>query len=122
MKKIIASSIVLFSPLTAVFAQAAVTATPGSVSNVSNLATLLTNYFNLAVQLMLAAAVVFVIWNGFKFSSAGGDEEKRKEGQNGIIYGVIGIAVMLSVWGLIALLTGSTGLGTTQTVTAPIIP
>ena len=117
MKKIIALGIVLFSSFTVVYAVA-----PGEVTNVSSLAVLLTDYFNLAVQIMLAAAVVFVIWSGLKFVMSGGDEDKRKEGQSGIIYGIIGIAVMLSVWGLVALVTGSTGLGTTKgTITPPSV-
>lgn len=117
MKKTIALSIVFFSSFTLAYAVA-----PGEVANISSLSTLLTDYFNLAVQIMLAAAVVFVIWNGLKFVMNGGDVEKRAEGQNGIIYGIIGIAVMLSVWGLVALVTGSTGLGTTKgTITAPSV-
>jgi hypothetical protein len=117
MKKIIALGIVFLSSFTVAYAAVPI---PGAVADVSSLAALLTDYFNIAVTIMLAAAVVFVVWSGLKFVMSGGDEEKRKEGQSGIIYGIIGIAVMLSVWGLVALVTGSTGLGTKRGgITAP---
>lgn len=74
-----------------------------------------------ATTLILALAVVYFLWNVFKFVMAAGDEEKRKEGQQGIIYGLIGIAVMVSVWGLVAFLTGSTGIGAGTAGSAPTI-
>lgn len=119
MKKIIASGIVFLSSFTV--ANAAVLTGTGSVTNVNQLSSQIKNYLNLAVELMLAAAVVYVIWSSFKFVTAGGDEEGRKTAQSGIVYGVIGVAVMLSVWGLIALVTGSTGLGTGAGVVPPTV-
>ncbi len=106
MKKVIAFS-VLFTPFTlsAQIAQGA--------STVSGLVVFLKDLLSTATVLILAAAVVFFLWNVFKFVMAGGDEEKRKDGSQGIIYGVIGIAVMVSIWGLVNFLTSSAKLDTT---------
>jgi hypothetical protein len=44
---------------------------------------------------------------------AAGDSETRAEKQSGIIYGIIGIAVMVSIWGLVNFLTSSAKLENT---------
>lgn len=121
MKKIIASSFasVAAFALTNVTFVSAVTA--GDVTSVTSAVSTIEVYLNLGVQLMVAAAVVWVIWNAFNFVLSAGDEEKRATSRSGIIYGVIGIVVMLSVWGLINLVLSSTGVST-QKGTNIVIP
>ncbi|MBI5400924.1 MAG: hypothetical protein HZB12_02325 [Candidatus Yonathbacteria bacterium] len=122
MKKIIASITAFLLSFTIAHAAVGITTNAGSVSNVNDLAFQLKGYFDTAIQLMLAAGVVWVIWSAFKFVMSAGDEEKRKEGREGIIYGIIGLAIMLSVWGLVGLVTRSTGLsGTGAGLTAPSV-
>lgn len=111
MKKIIA--------LTIAFAPFAAFAIASDATNVSNLTVFLGSLLDTATKLILAAAVVFFLWNVFKFVMAAGDEEARAKGQQGIIYGIIGIAVMVSVYGLVTFLTSSTGLNQGQTISAP---
>lgn len=111
MKKVIAFSVLL----TPFIASAQIAQGVGSASN---LIAFLKDALSTATILILAAAVVYFLWNVFKFIMAAGDEEKRKEGQSGIIYGVIGIAVMVSIWGIVNFLTQSAKLDTT-TRTAP---
>lgn len=107
MKKVIASLSVLFVPF---IASAQVT---GSVSTANNLIAWLKSAISTATVLILAIAVVYFLWNVFGYVMAAGEEEKRKEKQSGIIYGVIGIAVMVSIWGLVNFFTSSAGLDTT---------
>lgn len=73
---------------------------------------------NMGISLLTGAAIVYVVWNTFGFVTAAGDEEKRAEKRSGIIYGVIGVAVMVSVYGLVNFLTGSIGVTSTP-LTAP---
>lgn len=108
MKKVIVSLSVLATPFIA-FAQPQVS---GSVQNANALIGFLQTFFDAATILIIGGATVYVIWHAFKFVTAGGDEEARKAGQNGIIYGVIGVAVMVSVWGLINFITDTAGFDT----------
>ena len=87
-------------------------------STVSGLIAFLKDGLSTLTVLILAAAVVYFLWNVFGYVIASGDETARKEKQSGIIYGVIGIAVMVSIWGLVNFLTSSAKLDTT-TRTAP---
>ena len=59
------------------------------------------------VPLLGTAAFVVFLWGVVKFISAGGNEEKRKEAKNLIIYGLIGLFVMVAVWGIIKLVAGT---------------
>lgn len=110
MKKIIAFGIA-FLPSIAL-------AQLGGVGTADNLVTFLKNVLNTATVLILGAAVVFFLWGVFQFVMAAGDDEARAKGRNHIIYGIIGIAVMVSLWGLVNFFTGSAGL----TPTAGVAP
>lgn len=61
---------------------------------------------NLVVELTIALAVVWIIVNIFRYFVAQG-EEGRKEGGMAVLYGVIGLFLILSVWGLVYLLLNS---------------
>ena len=53
---------------------------------------------------------------------AGGDEEKRANGRSLMIYGVIGLFVMVAVWGLVYFLASILGIGVGGGVDIPAIP
>ncbi|MDD5068851.1 MAG: hypothetical protein PHS53_00950 [Candidatus Pacebacteria bacterium] len=59
------------------------------------------------VPLFISAAVVLFLYGVLTYILAGGDEEKRSAGRNTMIYGIIAIFVMVSVWGLVNLLRDS---------------
>ncbi len=114
MKKIIALG-VAFSPAIA-FAQIA-----AGVGDSSKLLNWMSDALNVASGLLLAAAVVFFLYNAFKFVSSGGDEEGKSKARKGLIQGIIGIAVMVSVWGLVNFFTRSAGLSN-QALPPPALP
>lgn len=87
-------------------------------STLSGLIAFLKDFLSTATVLILAAAVVYFLWNVFGYVMSAGDPEARKEKQSGIIYGIIGIAVMVSIWGLVTFLTSTAKLDT-NTRTAP---
>jgi hypothetical protein len=58
---------------------------------------------NSLVPLLFAIAVIGFIWGVIKYIYAGGPQ-KLSEARNHIIYSVIAIAVMLSIWGLAEML------------------
>lgn len=65
------------------------------------------NLLNALVPIVIAIAVVWFIWNVFMFViKEGEDKDKAK---SAMIWGIIAIAVMVSVWGLVAILTNTFG-------------
>jgi len=116
MKKVVIASSVLFAPFLA-SAQLSV----GVAGGASALVLWLQNAFNLASGLIVGAAVVFFLWGVLQFVMSAGDDEAREKGKNHIIYGVIGIAVMVSIWGLVNFLTRSANLNP-AVQSAPTLP
>ena len=97
MKKFIAS-ILAFSP-TLVFAQ--------PLTDINSVATKATNIGNLIISLFISIAVIWIIISVVRYLIATNDPEKRKEGGKAILFGVIGLFVILSIWGLVAILRNS---------------
>ena len=72
------------------------------------------------VPLIFSITFIVFIWGIFQYFVAGGaDEEKRKQGRQLALWGIIGFAIMLSVWGLVQLLVSSLGF---QNQTRPNLP
>jgi len=65
---------------------------------------------NTMVPILIALAVVWFLWNVFMFIvKEGEDKDKAK---TGMIWGIVAIAVMVSVWGLVGILTNTFGTST----------
>ncbi len=71
---------------------------------------------NDAVLIIISLTVVVILIGGFKMISS---EEKREEGKNTLIYGVIGLAVMVSVWGLVNIVISTLGIGGQGPIAVP---
>lgn len=95
MKKIIAT-IVAFTPVMA-FAQT-------TIKNVNDVATRLRDLGNLFTYLLIAAAVIFIIWNVVVYLIKGSEEDARKKAASSILWGVVGLFIILSIWGLVNIL------------------
>lgn len=62
-----------------------------------------------AVKLLFAAAVAYFIFGVFKYVRNADDSDAHVDGGNHILWGAIGLAIMFSVWGIIALLEKTIG-------------
>jgi len=66
------------------------------------------NIGNLVIGLAISLAIVFIVVSIVRYLIAGSaDEEARKKGGDAILYGVIGLFAILSIWGLVSLLTNT---------------
>lgn len=63
-----------------------------------------------AVPLLIAVAVVVFLYGVVKYITAGGSEEKRAEARMTMIYGIIGLFVMVAIWGLVGILLNTFGI------------
>jgi hypothetical protein len=59
---------------------------------------------NPLIFLLFGVAILYFLWGVLKFVANAGNSEKRAEGANHILWGVIGIAIMISVFGLMRLI------------------
>lgn len=59
------------------------------------------------IPLLLALALVFFIWGVTKFILHADDEAKREEGKKFIMWGIIGLFVIVSIWGIVNILNNT---------------
>ena len=64
------------------------------------------------VVVLIALAVVWFIWNVIRYTMSD-DEEKKGKAKGQMIWGIIAIAVIVSIWGLVAILQGIFGVQST---------
>ena len=77
---------------------------------------------NILLPLLLALGVILFLWGIVKYITAGGDEEKLKEARKFIVWGLIFLAVMVALWGFVALITNIFGVSPGGSPTGPGFP
>ncbi len=58
---------------------------------------------NRIIPFIIALTILVFLWGVFRFVTAS-DPDKRKEAQGYILWGIVGLFVMVSVWGLVNIL------------------
>lgn len=111
MKNIISSKIILPALLFFPFAAFAQT-------SLSSLITKWTSAITLIINFLMVVATLIFIWGIVRYISAGGDAAKVKEARSYIVWGLIGLAIMGSVWVIVRLVQLEV-VGTDTPETAP---
>ncbi len=62
-----------------------------------------TGVVNNFIRVAVAVALVFFVWGGVSMISANSDNE-RTEGKKRIIWGLVGLFAIVSLWGIVAIL------------------
>src|SRR4051812_36195463 len=97
MKKLILSALVIAPAL-------------ASAQQLGNLSTLLRsvgNLVNLALPIVVGIALLGFFWGLAMFIFSGGEEKEK--GKNIMIWGVVALFVMMSVWGLVRFIGSALG-------------
>jgi hypothetical protein len=103
--------------LRAPLAAAAVFALPlvsfAAINNISDAGSFIINLINnVLVPVLFALAFIVFLWGAFSTFILGANSEETKErGKNLMLWGLIGFFVMVSIWGLVNILTGTISFG-----------
>jgi len=86
-----------------------------AVNNLTDAGSLLIDIINqIIVPVLFAIAFIVFVWGAFQTFIVGASSEDVKEkGRNLMLWGLIGFFVMVSVWGLVNILTGTIQFGNT---------
>jgi len=68
---------------------------------------ILENIINPLITLMMAVAIILFLWGVFEFVRNADSSEERKKGGLHIMYGVIGIFIMITAYGILNLVIGT---------------
>ena len=87
--------------------------TPDSNSKLQNLLTYATCIISSSViPLIFALALAMFIWGVVQYVIKSDEEAKKEKGRQFMIWGIIALTVMVSVWGLVAILGNTFGIDT----------
>lgn len=111
-----------FSPVVALAAVSTGTSCNPNSGDISGVLCRIGNILNAIVPVLIALGVVFFVW-GVIVYVVSSDEEAKKKGRDRMIWGIIGLAVIVALWGLVNILTNTFGVsGTNNTnITLPTI-
>jgi cytochrome bd-type quinol oxidase subunit 2 len=79
------------------------TNTPPPTNSVENA---INNVMNWFFVIVLIIAVIFLLWAGFLFITAGGDPDKVNTARQNVMYAMVGVAVAVLARGIVSLVQG----------------
>lgn len=120
---VLAGSVLGFAPLIALAQATTDTYCQGRNATSGTIQGILCEIANLlraAIPVLIVLAILYFIWGVIQYVIAG-DEEAKAGARSQIIYGLIGVAVIAGVWGLVNIILGSIGAGNGPTPNLPSI-
>lgn len=115
MKKVIVAALT-FAPVLAL-AQIPTGGDP-NLTTLQSFVTAVGRLVNLALPIVVGLALLGFFWGLVKYIFAAGDGEKIDEGKSLMIWSVVALFVMVSVWGLVGFIGRTFGIG--QGGSAPV--
>ncbi len=101
-KRVAAVAVLFVAPIAA-FAD-------GTLSNLQTLATNSLSILNTVITIVFVLAILVFGWGVVKYVSSAGNPEKEKEARSFLWWGVIGIFVLASIFGLVKFIGSATGI------------
>lgn len=95
--------------------------TSGAITTLQGVLCKVSEILNAVIPILIALGVVYFIWGVITYVVAS-DEEAKSAGRNRIIFGIIGLAVIIGLWGLVNILKNTFGLGNVQNINFPTVP
>jgi len=81
---------------------------------------------NLIIRVLVGLAILMIIWGVVQFIIAGasGGEEAQKKAKGTILYGILGLFVITTIWGLVGIVRRTLGTGTpgSDATVLPCVP
>jgi hypothetical protein len=99
MKKLLALAVLLVPSLAS--------AQLSAITDVNTLSYKIVGIINIISYLLIALAVIFIIWNVVMYIVKGGDPAAKSAAAGNVGWGIVGLAIILSIWGLVNILTNT---------------
>jgi hypothetical protein len=113
--KILIGIATVFAPLS-VFAQTSSGSLCGPIKYAQSLQSYLCEAYTLVgrylIPILNLAALSWFIWNAVMFIKNASNEKLRGEYKKAMLWGLVGLFVMVSVWGIVAIMGGIVGTNT----------
>lgn len=87
--------------------QSSTNSSSGPITSFQDLAKRLLDMINLVIPFIISLALLYFLINIFKLVFANDDSKGREDAKGLIIWGIVALFVMVSVWGLVRVLTST---------------
>lgn len=114
MKKLIVAGASFLLPAV-VLAQANLNYVSGTLNVIQNL-------IRIATPIVIGLALLFFLYGLMTFILAAGNEEAKDRGKRIMIWGIVALFIMVSVWGIVNLLNQNLGVNQGVVPTVPSVP
>ena len=74
---------------------------------------------NIVIPILMVIATIVFIWGIISYILSAGSDERKKEAKNLIIWGLIGLFVIVAMWGLVTVIGSTFGVSETVIPGAP---
>ncbi len=115
MKKFI-SSVVAFTMPVLAFAQF-----QPQTTDASSILTTIATFMKAIIPVLITLGIIYFIWGVLSYV-LGKSDDAKKEGRDRMIYGIIGLFVIISIWGLVNILNSTFGIQQGGTLSPTQIP
>ncbi|MFA6397809.1 MAG: hypothetical protein WDK96_03115 [Candidatus Paceibacterota bacterium] len=88
---------------------------PSQSTDATDVLVIVKNIINTIIPIAIALGVVYFIFGVIKYVTAK-DDKSKQEARDVMIYGIIGLFVIVSIWGLVAILNNTFGVGQGGTI------
>ena len=112
MKKVLLTLSLAFVPAVASAQQA--------LGNINNLVVSAGNILRSVIPILFVLALIVFFWGLIRFLTKADDEEAKANGRRLMVWGIIALFVMASVWGLVSFLGDAVGIDQGQDI--PAVP
>ena len=75
-----------------------------------------------AIPVLMSIAVMVFFWGIVKFMTHAGDERSHDQGKNLMIWGMVGLFVMVALWGIVGYIQDTLNIGFGGGVNYPDLP
>ena len=82
----------------------------GALDSTTLINGIVANVFNPIIKILFALALLMFLWGVAMFVFNAADEAKRSEGKKHIIWGLVGMTIMISVTGITGIVKGIIGI------------
>ena len=109
-----------FTPFMALAANNNCSVVPNT-STIEGIVCRIGNILNTIIPIIVVLGVVYFIWGVVQYVISG-DEEAKAAGKTRMIYGIIGLVVIVAMWGLVSIVTNTFGLNNYTVPNVPCVP
>ena len=93
----------------------------GYINTIGDVLCRISSILTAVLPVLISLGVVYFVWGVVQFVISS-DEEAKTAGRNRIVFGIIGLAVIVGVWGLVRILTNTFQLTNQTNITLPTVP